>query len=124
VCAKWEESSGFEDILKVVRMSYPSSIRGELISEFPMESASDSIFYVKPTYGSEPVNKEISLNVKEDDSAVINHLLEWKDRIDDQKKEPLVKKWGTLLDDVKEDDNRKNIATILENQEKHLKGIK
>ncbi len=104
VCPKWEEKPIFDpsSILRVVRMSYPNSIKGELIKEFAMEKSNDSIFYLNYKYGDEESNKEISLDIKEDDNAVANHLLDWKNKI--------------------EDDSKKSILeTMLKNQEEFLK---
>ena len=39
-----------ENMLRLVRLSYPNSIRGELFTEFAMETANDSIKYIVPTY--------------------------------------------------------------------------
>ena len=39
-----------ENMLRLVRLSYPNSIRGLLFTEFAMESAHDSIKYVEPIY--------------------------------------------------------------------------
>jgi len=39
-----------QNVLKVIRLGYPNSVRGELFNEFAMTTARDSIYYVKPTY--------------------------------------------------------------------------
>ena len=39
-----------ENMLRLVRLSYPNSIRGELFTEFAMETANDSIKYIVPSY--------------------------------------------------------------------------
>ena len=39
-----------ENMLRIVRLSYPNSIRGDLFTEFAMESAHDSIKYIYPVY--------------------------------------------------------------------------
>lgn len=39
-----------QNVLKVIRLGYPNSVRGELFNEFAMTTARDSIFYVQPTY--------------------------------------------------------------------------
>jgi hypothetical protein len=39
-----------ENMLRLVRLSYPNSIRGMLFTEFAMESAHDSIKYIMPVY--------------------------------------------------------------------------
>lgn len=39
-----------ENMLRLVRLAYPNSIRGELFTEFAMETANDSIKYIEPRY--------------------------------------------------------------------------
>lgn len=39
-----------ENMLRLIRLSYPNSIRGKLFTEFAMESSHDSIKYILPTY--------------------------------------------------------------------------
>jgi len=39
-----------ENMLRLVRLAYPNTIRGKLFTEFAMESARDSIKYIRPTY--------------------------------------------------------------------------
>ena len=41
-----------ENVLRVVRLGYPNSIRGELFLEWAMETARDSIYYLSPVYSS------------------------------------------------------------------------
>lgn len=41
-----------ENMLRLVRLSYPNSIRGDLFTEFAMESAHDSIKYIEPVYNN------------------------------------------------------------------------
>jgi hypothetical protein len=82
-------------------MSYPNSIKGELIKEFAMEKPKESIFYLKPDDGSK--NKELSLDIKDDSNSVANHLLDWVDKVNDDKKDVL--------------------QTILKNQEEYLKKL-
>jgi len=48
-------SSGFqgfspENMLRLVRLAYPNTIRNKLFTEFAMESAKDSIKYIRPVY--------------------------------------------------------------------------
>lgn len=43
-----------ENMLRLVRLSYPNSIRGELFTEFAMETANDSIKYIVPSYQDKP----------------------------------------------------------------------
>lgn len=39
-----------ENMLRIVRLSYPNSVRGDIFTEFAMESSHDSIKYIKPVY--------------------------------------------------------------------------
>jgi hypothetical protein len=39
-----------ENMLRLVRLSYPNTIRNKVFNEFAMESAKDSIKYIKPVY--------------------------------------------------------------------------
>lgn len=39
-----------ENLLKLVRIVYPNSVRGDIFYEFAMETANDSIKYVEPVY--------------------------------------------------------------------------
>lgn len=39
-----------ENMLRLVRLAYPNSIRGQLFTEFAMETARDSIKYIRPVY--------------------------------------------------------------------------
>ena len=39
-----------ENMLRLIRLSYPNSIRGDLFTEFAMETSHDSIKYVYPVY--------------------------------------------------------------------------
>lgn len=40
-----------ENLMRVVRLGYPNSVRGELFMDFQMETARDSIYYLSPVYG-------------------------------------------------------------------------
>lgn len=40
-----------ENLMRVVRLGYPNSVRGELFLDFQMETARDSIYYLSPVYG-------------------------------------------------------------------------
>lgn len=40
-----------ENVIRVVRLGYPNSVRGELFLEWAMETARDSIYYLQPVYG-------------------------------------------------------------------------
>ena len=39
-----------ENVLRVVRLGYPNSVRSELFLEWAMETARDSIYYLSPVY--------------------------------------------------------------------------
>lgn len=39
-----------ENMLRLIRLSYPNSIRGKIFTEFAMETAHDSIKYIRPVY--------------------------------------------------------------------------
>jgi hypothetical protein len=41
-----------ENVIRIVRLGYPNSVRGEIFHEFPMVTARDSIYYLKPVYAS------------------------------------------------------------------------
>ena len=41
-----------ENVLRIVRLGYPNSVRGELFLEWAMETARDSIYYLSPKYAS------------------------------------------------------------------------
>ncbi len=41
-----------ENVLRVVRLGYPNSVRGEIFFEYPMITARDSIYYIGSVYGS------------------------------------------------------------------------
>jgi hypothetical protein len=41
-----------ENMLRLIRLSYPNSCRGEIFTEFNLETANDSIKYVYPVYGN------------------------------------------------------------------------
>ena len=40
-----------ENVMRIVRLGYPNSVRGELFLEWSMETARDSIYYLSPKYG-------------------------------------------------------------------------
>lgn len=40
------------NIIRVIRLGYPNSIRGELFHEFAMQTTKDSFYYIEPVYGS------------------------------------------------------------------------
>jgi hypothetical protein len=41
-----------ENMIRLVRLAYPNSIRDKLFTEFAMETAKDSIKYIKPVYST------------------------------------------------------------------------
>lgn len=47
------EYSNFDDILRVVRMGYPNSIKSDIVQEYPMEKTSNSIYKINTTYTNE-----------------------------------------------------------------------
>ena len=40
-----------ENVIRIVRLGYPNSIRGDVFLEWAMETARDSIYYLSPVYG-------------------------------------------------------------------------
>jgi hypothetical protein len=40
------------NVLRVIRLGYPNSVRGDIFHEFAMTTARDSIYYLKPVYES------------------------------------------------------------------------
>jgi hypothetical protein len=54
--------SGFtpENMLRLVRLAYPNSIRGKLFTEFACESAHDSIKYIRPVYTNSQTGSSMS----------------------------------------------------------------
>jgi len=50
-----------ENMIRLVRLAYPNSIRDKLFTEFAMETAKDSIKYIKPIYTA-------NANINRDDS--------------------------------------------------------
>ncbi len=49
-----------ENMLRLVRLSYPNSIRGKLFTEFAMETARDSIKYIRPVYTNSQTGSSMS----------------------------------------------------------------
>ena len=41
-----------ENVMRIVRLGYPNSVRGELFLEWAMQTARDSIYYLSPVYAS------------------------------------------------------------------------
>ncbi len=41
-----------ENVLRIVRLGYPNSIRGDVFLEWAMETARDSIYYLSPVHSS------------------------------------------------------------------------
>jgi hypothetical protein len=50
-----------ENMLRLVRLAYPNTIRNKLFTEFAMESAKDSIKYIRPVY----TNTQYGKNMKD-----------------------------------------------------------
>ncbi len=40
-----------QNVMKILRLSYPNSVRGDIFTEWAMETAKDSIFYLTSVYG-------------------------------------------------------------------------
>lgn len=49
-----------ENMLRLVRLAYPNTIRNKLFTEFAMESAKDSIKYIRPVYTNTQWGKDMS----------------------------------------------------------------
>lgn len=41
-----------ENVLRVIRLGYPNSVRGQIFLDWQMDTARDSIYYLSPIYGS------------------------------------------------------------------------
>ena len=41
-----------QNIMRVIRLGYPNSVRGEIFHEFAMQSLHDSFYYIEPVYGT------------------------------------------------------------------------
>ncbi len=52
-CLDWEEKRRVEphSIFKVVQMSYPNMIKGQIFQEFAMEAPKETIKYIRQIYG-------------------------------------------------------------------------
>jgi len=42
-----------QNVMKILRLSYPNSVRGDIFTEWAMETAKDSIFYLTSVYNAE-----------------------------------------------------------------------
>jgi len=49
-----------ENMLRLVRLAYPNTIRNKLFTEFAMESAKDSIKYIRPVYTNTQYGKNMN----------------------------------------------------------------
>lgn len=113
VCEKWEEDNLLSQMFGLIRNVYPNTIKGNIVSAFPMEAASDNIFYLKPIYNQNIVTptpeKEptTSLSVKEDEDKPVADILS---------------KWKEMVDGVS-DDKKDTLAQLLENQEAYLNSM-
>lgn len=56
-----------ENMLRLVRLAYPNTIRGKLFTEFAMESARDSIKYIRPVYTNSQTGADLSNEKSFDD---------------------------------------------------------
>jgi len=57
-----------ENVLRIVRLGYPNSIRGDVFLEWAMETARDSIYYLSPVYAT--TNRDATAaNVTHESSA-------------------------------------------------------
>ena len=54
-----------ENVLRVVRLGYPNSVRSELFLEWAMETARDSIYYLSSVYGSAKRGSTAGASMKE-----------------------------------------------------------
>jgi len=126
---------GSSMILPIVRRVYPTQIANDIVSVQPMKAPDNNVFYLKPKY----TNTGSGATLDEQEPELTDQQIVERNRLDKmtlkQKKRVkkprhskksaenhLLDKWSTFLKDVPED-KAKNIATILESQEKHLKGI-
>ncbi len=57
-----------ENVLRVVRLGYPNSVRGEIFLEWAMETARDSIYYLSPVYSSAKRGSTADARMKESDA--------------------------------------------------------
>lgn len=49
-----------ENMLRLVRLAYPNSIRGKIFTEFAMETARDSIKYIRPVYTNSQTGRSMN----------------------------------------------------------------
>ena len=56
-----------ENMLRLIRLSYPNSIRGKIFTEFAMESAHDSIKYIRPVYTGSQTGADMNAKTFESD---------------------------------------------------------
>lgn len=67
-----------ENMLRIIRLSYPNSIRGQLFDEMAMETANDSIKYIKNNYKRWNTDQRFDtedLKYKFDDEAHANDVM-------------------------------------------------
>jgi hypothetical protein len=55
-----------ENMIRLVRLTYPNSIRGKIFTEFAMETAKDSIKYIRPVYTNTATGKTPNRNSEAD----------------------------------------------------------
>jgi hypothetical protein len=63
-----------ENVLRVVRLGYPNSVRGELFLEWAMETARDSIYYLSSVYANAKRGSTSGASAKE--SAAFRYAME------------------------------------------------
>jgi hypothetical protein len=64
------------NVLRVIRLGYPNSVRGDIFHEFAMTTARDSIYYLKPIY--ESTSRGATLNTTTYESAADRYMSEYE----------------------------------------------
>jgi hypothetical protein len=49
-----------QNVMRVIRLGYPNSVRGEIFNEWAMETMRDSLFYLSPVYAT--TNRDATIN--------------------------------------------------------------
>jgi len=65
-----------QNVLKLVRLSYPNSIRSELFVEWAMETARDLLFYIDPVYAT--TKRDATAEEKIYDNPVVDYSSEYE----------------------------------------------
>jgi hypothetical protein len=60
-----------ENVMRIVRLGYPNSVRGELFLEWAMQTARDSIYYLFPQYST--TNRGATINTRTIESAAYRY---------------------------------------------------